>query len=659
MDKIQRMSELATQIDTHNYNYYVLDNPTISDAEYDKLLDELFRLEKETGVILPHSPTQRVGSAVVSQFQKSKHKMPLYSLDKRQDIEELHKWVDETLSAFPHTKFSCEYKFDGLTIAVTYKDGKLFEAKTRGDGTVGEIVTAQVKTIKSVPLTIDYKGELIVQGEAIMPLSSLNKYNETADEPLKNARNAAAGAIRNLDPKITAQRNLDLYFYAVPFKDGEQLQSQQQAIEFLRKNHFKTQSNISFVDNFDGVKKFVDLIAETKSNLDFLIDGVVFKVDDFAQSRELGWTSRFPKFAMAFKFPAEELSTKILDVQFQVGRTGKITPLAILEPIFLAGANISRATLNNFDDIKRKQVKIGAYVFVRRSNEVIPEILGLARDEIGSREIARPTHCPSCNAELRYDDIEIYCPNHLNCPAQIKGKLEHFCSKHAFNIEGLSEQTIAMLYDKKDLRHYYQIFTLTKDDLLEQEKFKDKKSQNLVDSIEKAKSIDLNKFINALSIPNVGRKTAKDLAKRFLTFEAFSNATFEELASMYDIGDIIANNIVDFFKDENNNFEIQKLFEVGVKINQSNSKIDKDHIFYGKNVVLTGTLPTLKREDATAMLEEKGASVTSSVSKNTDYVLAGEKAGSKLDKAMVLGIKIIDEATFLKMLDNEFENDEE
>lgn len=647
MEDKERMQELIEQINMHNYNYYVLNTPTISDVEYDRLLDELFMLEAKTGIVLENSPTTRVGSVVSSKFQKSKHKVPLYSLDKRQDIGELEKWIEDVKAEFPKAKFSCEYKFDGLTIAITYNNGELVEAKTRGDGTVGEIVTNQIKTIKSIPLKIPYKGELIVQGEAIMPLSALEMYNRKSDEPLKNARNAASGAIRNLDPQVTASRNLDLYFYAIPYASINPPQSQEETIEMLKQNKFKTQQDIKFFSDFKDIKNFIDKVESEKSAYDFLIDGVVFKLNSFADSHKLGWTSRFPKFAMAFKFPAQEISTKILDVEFQVGRTGKITPLAILDPVFLAGANISRATLNNFDDIARKKVKIGAYVFVRRSNEVIPEILGLARDDEGSREISKPVYCPSCGAKLYYDDIEIYCPNSASCPAQIKGKLEHFCSKHGFNIEGLSEQTIAQLYESKNLRKYHQIFELTQEDLLSLDKFKSKKTDNLLSSIEKSKNIDLSRFIYSLSIPNVGRKTAKDLAQYYGTLQRFQSATVEELSSIYDIGEIIAQNIVDFFENPENKLEIEKLFEVGIKIN---AQENVGSIFTGKTFVLTGTLPTLSREEASELIEKNGGKVSSSVSKNTDFVLLGENAGSKLQKAQALGIKIISEEELLKMI---------
>jgi len=409
------------------------------------------------------------------------------------------------------------------------------------------------------------------------------------------------------------------------------------------------QANMLFSSDYKEIENFVKKVDNEKSSYDFLIDGLVFKLNDFNQSKNLGWTSRFPKFAMAFKFEAEELTTKILNVDFQVGRTGKITPLAILEPIFLAGANISRATLNNFDDIRRKKAKIGAYVFVRRSNEVIPEILGLARDTEESKEIEKPKNCPSCGAELRYDDIEIYCPNHANCPAQIKGKLEHFCSKHAFNIEGLSEQTIAQLYEVKGIRHYHELFSLTQEDLMSLDKFKDKKTENLLKSIEKSKNIDLHRFIYALSISNVGRKTAKDLAKEFKTFDKFKSASLEDLLNIYDIGEIVAQNIINFFNNEENTIEIQSLFDSGVKIKELNS-VESTSQINGKTFVLTGTLPSLTREEATEIIEKNGGIVSSSVSKKTDFVLAGESAGSKLAKAQSLGIKIISQEDLLELI---------
>ena len=648
MDYKLRMRELIEQINEHNYNYYILDNPTISDAEYDKLLDELMLLEKQNNFVFDDSPSKRVGAEVISNFEKEPHKVPLYSLDKRQSIDELKVWYDDIMSKYPDTKFSFEYKFDGLTITILYENGIFKKAMTRGNGIIGEVVTNQVKTIKSIPLSIPFKQTVIVQGEAIMLKSELEKYNKNNPEPLKNVRNAAAGAIRNLNPQVTKERNLDMYFYAVPYIEDDSIHSQQQVFEFLKQNKFKVHSFNKIVDNFDEITKLINKVDKEKEKIDILIDGIVLKINDFNTCKELGHTSRFPKFAIAYKFAPQELTSKVLDVKFQVGRTGKITPLAIIEPIFLSGATIQRATLNNYSDIKRKKIKINSYVYVRRSNEVIPEIMGIASDTAESKEIEMPSVCPSCGQPLKQEDIETFCTNYWGCPAQIKKRIVHYCSKDAMNIEGVSEKTIDAFYNEFSIRYPYQLYDLTKNDLLQLEKFKDKKTNNVYENIQNSKNPTLEKFIYALGIRNIGKKTAKDLAKHFKTFENFKNATFEQLVEVEDIAEITAQSIVDFFADKKNLENLDELKKRDVVIQES--KNNGTGIFEGKTFVLTGTLDNYTREQATFEIESRGGKVTSSVSKNTDYLLAGESVGSKYDKAMSLGVKIIDENEFVNMI---------
>lgn len=648
MDFKNRMRELIDMINMHNYNYYILDNPTISDAEYDKLLDELMRLEKENDFVFTDSPSQRVGAELTSSFEKEAHLVPLYSLDKRQSKEELELWVDDIKQKYPNVDFSFEYKFDGLTITILYENGFFKKAMTRGNGVVGEIVTNQVKTIKSVPLSIPFKGKVLVQGEAIMLKSELKKYNETHQDQLKNVRNAAAGAIRNLNPQVTSERNLDMFFYAVPYVENLNLKNQKETLQFLKENKFKVHSQTIFTSSYEEISKEIDKIDSQKNELDILIDGVVIKINDFAISKELGHTSRFPKFAIAFKFAPEELTSKVLDVIFQVGRTGKITPLAIIEPIFLAGATIRRATLNNFSDIKRKKIKLNSYVFVRRSNEVIPEIIGLAQDTDESKDIIFPNKCPSCGCDLKQEEIETYCVNSWGCPAQLKKKIVHFCSKDALNIEYVSEKTIDSFYNILNLRYAYQLFYLKREDLLKLEKFKDKKTNNVIESIEKSKNPKLDNFIYALGIKNIGKKTAKDIAKHYQTFEKFSQATFDELIKLPDIAEITAEAVIDFFKDEMNLKNLNELFLAGVTPQNAQTT---SGIFEGKTFVLTGTLPTMTREQASNEIEKRGGKTSSSVSKNVDFVLVGENAGSKYDKAVSLNLKIINEDEFLAMLD--------
>lgn len=652
MDKLERMKELVDVILMHNRNYYELDNPTISDKEYDKLYDELVDLEKETGVVLPNSPTQRVGGDVLDKFVKKKHTVRLYSMGKVRSFDELRTFFSDMKKYVKNPTFAVEYKFDGLTIVTEYVDGKYVSATTRGNGEIGEDVTEQVRTIKSVPLEIPFKGRLILQGEGMMTNSSFRRYNRTAEEPLKNPRNGVAGAIRNLDPKETAKRQLDYFCYAVLLSEGKTFKTQEEMHEFIKENGFKTGDFFKVVKTESEAENIINQIDAKKSNLDVMIDGAVVKLNEIAPREEIGYTNKFPKWARAYKFEAEEVSTMLNDVVWQVGRSGKVSPTAILEPVELAGATISRATLNNIEDIKKKNIFLKSRVFIRRSNEVIPEVLGLAEKYDFSEVIEEPKVCPCCHTKLIKKGPLIFCPNHDNCKEQIVARLVHFVEREAFNIEGLSEKTIIQFYDDLGIRHYSDLYKLTKEQLIGLEKFKDKKAENVLKSLEKSKHIELFRFIYGIGISEVGIKTAKDLAKTFKTFESFKNASFGDLVTVEDIGDIIAGNIVEFFKDKNNMNEIERLFGVGVVIlEESAPKSDK---LSGMTFVLTGTLPNYSRSDMTKLIEENGGKTASSVSKNTTYVLAGEEAGSKLDKAKSLGVPILSESEFIsKFLDIE------
>ena len=646
---MDRMKELVEELDKHIYNYYVLDNPTISDAEYDKLYDELVALEKETGIILPNSPTQRVGGEVLESFNKHIHEVQLYSLDKCQSKEELEKWVDGIKKVLPSATFAVEYKFDGLTIVCKYNDGFFVEASTRGNGVIGEDVTEQAKTIRSIPLKIPFKNELIIQGEGMITLSNLEKYNKTSTEPLKNARNAVAGAIRNLDPKETAKRKLDLFSYQILKINGKNFKTQQEMHDFLVENGFKTGDYFKICSSFNEIWKEIEHIGKIKKSLDILMDGVVIKLNDVAHRDEFGYTAKFPKWAIAFKFPAEELSTILKDVVWQVGRTGKLTPIGIIEPVELAGASVKRATLNNMGDIKRKKVKIGSRVFVRRSNEVIPEILGLAEDMPNSKEIEKPKFCPSCKTELVENGANLFCPNSNSCPEQIIDRLTNFASREAMDIEGFSVMTAEDLYKKLGVKTFDEIYKLTKQDLLTLENFKDKKADNLLKSIEKSKNVTMPKFIFALGIDGVGVKTAKDIAKKFGSLINLKNASLEEILSVYNIGEVIAKNIYDYFRDEENIKVLNELLKY-LNVEKYRENI-KENVFTNKKVVITGTFERFGRIELTALLESYGAQVVSSVSKNTDYVLVGDNAGSKLAKANTLGVKVIEEKDFYNMIE--------
>ena len=637
------MQEIVKQLNQWAYEYYVLDKPTVADTQYDALYDQLVLLEKQTGVVLPDSPTHRVGGEPLKNFVQHKHLKRLYSLDKVQSFGELQEWMQKVNKAVGEVEFTVELKYDGLTINVTYEDGNFAGAATRGNGIVGEDVTEQVKTIKTVPLSIPFKGKCELQGEGIMRLSALEKYNrEHPKDILKNARNAAAGAIRNLDPKVTAQRNLDVVFYSNGYEEGLQVHSQTQLVKFLQENGMLTNYVFKRAKTFEEVKAVINYIGEKRSSFDFLIDGVVIKINDFAVREKLGYTDKFPKWAIAYKFDAEQVTTRLNQVEWQVGRTGKLTPIGKLDAVELCGATIRRATLNNFGDILRKKLKTNALVFVRRSNDVIPEVLGAAEE--GGEEIVKPTVCPACGFPLQEVGANLYCVNAENCRPQIVARLSHYCEKGACDIEGLSDKTVNLMVDKLDVRSVADLYRLTKEQLLTLEGFKDKKAQNVVDAVEKSKNVALPQFIYALGLDNVGTVTAKDLAAMFGSVDNLQKATMEQLTSIDGIGDVVAEGIVQYFKESQNLEIIRQLKEAG--INPQMHMQEKKGPFLGKKVVLTGSLSHYTRSEASKIIESLGGEVSSTVSKTVNLVVAGEDAGSKLQKAQSLGIEIIDEQQF-------------
>ncbi len=645
---MNRQRELVDILNRWAYEYYVLDNPTVSDKEYDELYDELCALEKQSGEVYIDSPTRRVGGEPIKGFAKHAHIARLYSLDKAVTEESLRAFLTRVEKTGEKTAFTVEYKFDGLTVCLTYDKGAFVRATTRGNGTEGEDVTAQVLTIPSFPLKISYQGTLEVRGEAVIRLSVLEKYNQTASEPLKNARNAVAGAIRNLDPKITKQRKPDIYFYDVNYlSDGAEL-SQTQAHEFLAGEGFKVFPYFKVCQTGEEVLSAIQEIEKERKNIDVLTDGAVIKVNAVKTREEMGYTDKFPRWALAYKFEAEEVTTIVKDVIWQVGRTGKLTPLALLEPVELGGATVSRATLNNYGDIVRKKVKIGSRVLVRRSNEVIPEILGATADGENSKEIEKPTICPACGSQVVETGAHLFCPNTL-CKPRIVAKLDHYASKNAMNIDGFSESTAQLLIDKKGVQNFSDLYKLSAEDFADLDGFKDKKISNLLEAIEKSKTPTLDAFIFAIGIGGVGRVAAKDLATRFTCMENLQNATVEELTAMENIGEITAKAITAYFQDEENIKELVRLQEVGVTPTYSAEK--KEGVFSGESVVLTGSLQNFKRSEAQKLIEARGGVCQSSVTTKTTLVVAGEEAGSKLEKAKKLNIKIIDEEEFKTMLD--------
>lgn len=651
MTKQERLVYLTNEINKHNKNYYVYDNPTISDAEYDKLYYELVDLEKELGYSLPDTPTKRVGDYILPGFKKRKHEIPLYSLNKVKDFADLDKWQQDMRKATgnPNLKFSLEYKYDGLKVVVKYQNGHYKSATTRGNGKIGEDVTAQVRTIRSVPMTIPCKETLTVQGECMMTNSAFEEYNKTAEIPLKNPRNGVAGAVRNLDPKETAKRMLDFFCYDVLSLEGRQFLTQTEMHDFIVEQGFKTGNYFKILSTLKQAEDEINHIDKVKDNLDVMIDGMVIKVDDCACRENIGYTEKFPKWAIAFKFKPVEQSTILKDVIWQVGRTGKITPIAVLDPVELSGATVSRATLNNTQDIERKNISINSRIFVRRSNEVIPEVMGLAERADNAKEIIAPTICPSCGAELKTIGANLFCVNHKGCYDQIIDRLTHFVSRDAFNIEGLSEKTLKVLFEKFKIAYPYELFNLTADMLVGLEGFKDKKISNLIESINKSKDIEWSNFIFALGIMNIGKKTAFTLSKIYENLDALKSASVDELICIDDIGAIVATSIVEYFADPDNVENINKLFNAGVTIKKPEVQNYNEN-FANKTVVLTGSLNNYSRPDLTKILQNMGANVTTSVSKNTDIVIVGADAGSKLVKAQQLGIRLMYEDELQNLL---------
>ncbi|MNK86705.1 DNA ligase [compost metagenome] len=669
MDPMHSMEQLVEELNKYSYHYYTLDNPLVSDKEYDVLYDKLVALEAETGVTLPDSPTQRVGGELLKGFKPHRHLTPLWSLDKAQNEEHLQSWNNRVLklvgdynaknpdTPLPAPSYVVELKFDGLTLNLTYTDGKLVQASTRGNGVVGEGILAQVKTIKSVPLKIPYTGGTIeVQGEGIMNLSVLAAHNESGADPLKNARNAAAGALRNLNPKVTAERKLSAFFYNVGYAEGVRFENHKEMMSFLKDNFFKVNPFVSYFDSFDQVMHELHLIQERRGSLDYLIDGAVIKITDMRTREVLGYTDKFPRWAVAFKFEAEETTTILESVVWNVGRTGKITPLAKVEPVELAGVTVQNCTLNNVGDIERKNLKfaIGTRVFIRRSNDVIPEILGKVTEESDGEEIIYPEKCPACGFPLEQRGAHLFCNNRFGCKPQIVARITHFASRDAMDIETFSDKTAEQLYDELEVRESADLYTLTYEDLVKLERFGAKKATNLLEAIEQSKGRDLAAFLFALGIPNTGKSTTKVIAEHFGSLQAIMSATAEELTALPDIGGIVADSIVNFFADPFMQAGINKMLSLGVeaKAPEKPQPVATDSFFSGKTVVLTGTLHQLTRDEAAEKLEALGAKVTGSVSKKTDLVIAGEKAGSKLTKAKELGIQVIeDEDELIKLLE--------
>ena len=651
------MRELVDWLNETAYQYYTLDDPTVSDREWDAKYDELVRMERETGERLPDSPTRRVGGAVLPYFEPHTHLARLWSMDKAQSVDALRDWARraeklraEANADLPAPEYVVEHKFDGLTINLTYENGQLVGAATRGNGVVGEEILPQVRTIRSVPLSIPFQGRMEVHGEGFMRISVLEAYNRTAKEPLKNPRNAAAGALRNLDPAVTAARRLDACFYDVGYIEGKAFANQREMMDFLRENRFPVSDCEIYCPTLERAIEAVREIEQTRGDLDYMIDGAVLKLCDFATRDALGFTDKFPRWAVAYKFEAEEVTTLLTDVTWQIGRTGKLTPLAHVEPVELAGATVRRATLNNWTDIQRKRVRIGARVWIRRSNEVIPEIMGRVDEfEPGERDVEKPAVCPECGSPLEERGAHLFCPNRDGCRRQIVMRLSHFAGRDAMDIDTFSEKTAEQLVDAGLLQEADQLYRLTAEQLTGLDRFGEKKAAKLVAAIEASKHRRLDAFIYAIGIPNIGVKTARDLAERFGSMDALRAATAEDLTGMDDVGEIVAESVRGFFADPANRRLVDALLAEGV-VPEAPQRPAEGGAFDGMTVVVTGTLASMSRAEAEEAVRQAGGKAAGSVSKKTSLVVYGEAAGSKLTKAQALGVPVADEAEFLRRL---------
>jgi len=661
---LQRMRGLIDKLNEASRRYYDQNESDISDDEWDAMYAELRKLEEKTGERMADSPTRRVGGAVMEGFEQHRHIARLWSMDKAQSEEEILAWAQrcekQTTEAggLPKNSYCVEYKLDGLTVNLTYDGGRLIQAATRGNGEVGEAILPQAMTIRTIPLTIPFTGRMEVQGEGIMRLSELKKYNETSAEPLKNARNAAAGALRNLDPQVTASRHLDAFFYQIGYIEGRSFETQQDMLDFMKANGLNISPFVHPAQTIEEALEAVHQIEKERETLDFLIDGATIKITDMRTREVLGTTDKFPRWSIAFKFPAQETVTKLLKITWEVGRTGKLTPLAHLSPVDICGVTVKRATLNNYDDICRKRVRIGSEVWVRRSNDVIPEIMGVVWDgegEAPETDIQPPTVCPACGGplvKLRQDGVHLFCLNRTSCRPQAIARMAHFASRQGMDIETFSTRTAGLFYDELGVRSAADLYSLDREKLVALKGFGEKKADKLFAELEKSKDCELDAFLFAIGIPNIGKKTAYDLMAHFGTLEALMGATEQELVDIEDVGEIVASSITEYFADEENRRFVNRLLEAGVHP-QMHMQEDAGTLFEGLTFVLTGTLPTLSRAQAQEMIRKNGGKATGSVSKKTSIVLAGESAGSKLDKARELGVTIIDEAQFLRMIEQQ------
>ncbi|PVE66997.1 NAD-dependent DNA ligase LigA [Priestia megaterium] len=658
-----RVQELRDLLNQYGYEYYVLDQPSVPDAEYDKLMNELIEIEESFPELkTADSPTQRIGGQVLDAFEKVQHQTSMLSLGNAFNEEDLRDF-DRRVRQAVGDEFSyvCELKIDGLAVSLRYEDGYLVLGATRGDGTTGENITENLKTIRSIPLRIKEPLSMEVRGEAFMPRKSFEALNEAKMErdeaPFANPRNAAAGSLRQLDPKIAAKRNLDIFVYAMTDTGELEIDSHSESLNLLDELGFKTNKERQTCETIDDVIAYIESWQTQRPELSYDIDGIVVKVDAFDQQAELGTTAKSPRWAIAYKFPAEEVVTKLVNIELTVGRTGVITPTAILEPVQVAGTTVQRASLHNEDLIREKDIRIGDYVVVKKAGDIIPEVVNVIEEKRtgAEQEFTMPTHCPECESELvRLEgEVALRCIN-PSCPAQIREGLIHFVSRNAMNIDGLGEKVISQLFREQLIKDVADIYTLTKQQLIELERMGEKSADNLIAAIETSKENSLERLLFGLGIRHVGAKAAKTLAQHFETIDKLTKATYDELVAINEIGAKMADAIVAYFSQEEVQELIHELKEYGVNLTYKGPKLvsveNVDSVFAGKTVVLTGKLEQLSRNEAKAQIEALGGKVTGSVSKKTDLVVAGEEAGSKLIKANELEIEVWDEARLLTEL---------
>ena len=659
---IERMNELIKILDEASYNYYVLDDPKITDQEYDAYYRELETIEKiHPEWVLDTSPTKKVGGEVIDEFKKVEHTIPMMSLGDVFNEEEIIDFLKRIENSGVHSDYVCELKIDGLSVSLLYEKGILVRAATRGNGVIGEDITHNVKTIKSIPLKLKQPLDIEVRGEIYMSKDTLEKLNKEriskGEKPLQNPRNAAAGSIRQLDSKIAAKRNLDAFLYHLPNPLDYNIKTHHEALEFMKSLGLKTNPNNRIVKNIDEVMAYIHEKGEIRKDLPYDIDGVVIKVDNIKDQQSLGFTARTPRWAIAYKFPAEEVLTKLNDIIFTVGRTGKITPNAILNPVQLMGSTISRATLHNEDYVIKKGLMIYDTVSIRKAGDVIPEVVEAKVERRTGKEIPFKmiTNCPICDAKLikKEGEADYYCPN-PNCPARHIESFIHFVSRPAMNIDGLGDRLMEDLYNFKFISTIPDIYRLSskKDDLTKLEGYGEKSVTNLLNAIEVSKSNSLERLLFALGIKNVGKEKAKILAKTYKNMDNLSKATYDELVDIPDIGPIIAKNIVDYFNNEDNLKIIEELKELGLNMNYIGEELKLNEDFLDKSFVLTGALTKLTRDEAKALIENAGGKTVGSVSKKTYAVIVGDNPGSKYDKAKELNIPIWTEEEFLEKINS-------